>query len=265
MPMARILVIAGSDSGGGAGIQADIKTISLLGGYAMTAITALTAQNTQGVSGVLPIEADFITQQIQAVVDDIGVDVIKTGMLHNQDVIVAVTKAVRSIQRPLVLDPVMVATSGDALLEESAVDALKAMLLPLAAVITPNVPEAELLSGLAINMRDDMIEAARAIEALGAKAVLLKGGHLQGATVHDLLWYHHQPYWYESPRIETVHTHGTGCTLASAIATLLGQNYALPDAVEAARAYVFRAIETAPKLGRGHGPLNHLHPLKCWL
>ena len=262
MPISRILVIAGSDSGGGAGIQADIKTISMLGGYAMTAITALTAQNTQTVSAVLPIEPDFITQQIQVVADDIGVDVIKTGMLHNQDVILAVAKAVKAIDCPLVLDPVMVATSGDKLLKDDAIDALKTELLPLADVVTPNVPEAELLSGITIKTRDDMIEAAKAMEALGAKAVLLKGGHLEGETLYDLLWYDNQPYWYESPRIDTVHTHGTGCTLASAVATLLGQGNALLDAVEAARAYVLKAIQTAPELGHGHGPLNHLHPLK---
>lgn len=257
----RILIIAGSDSGGGAGIQADIKTVSMLGGYAMTAITALTAQNTQGVFGIHPVPPDFIRQQIRLVADDIGVDVIKTGMLHNADVIEAVADTIASYHYPLILDPVMISTSGSHLLEAHAVDALKTRLLPLATLITPNIPEAELLSGHQITGRAEMEAAAQSIAARGAKAVLIKGGHLTGDTVHDLLWQNGQTIWFTSARIDTPHTHGTGCTLASAIATEIGKRNELAKAVENARHYVHRAIETAPGFGKGHGPLNHLHPL----
>lgn len=257
----RILIIAGSDSGGGAGIQADIKTVSMLGGYAMTAITALTAQNTQGVFGIHPVPPDFIRQQIRLVADDIGVDVIKTGMLHNADVIEAVADTIASYHCPLILDPVMISTSGSHLLEAPAVDALKTRLLPFATLITPNIPEAELLSGHQITGRVEMEAAAQSIAALGAKAVLIKGGHLTGDTVHDLLWQNGQTIWFTSARIDTPHTHGTGCTLASAIATEIGKRNELAKAVENARHYVHRAIETAPGFGKGHGPLNHLHPL----
>ncbi len=259
----RVLVIAGSDSGGGAGIQADIKTVTMLGGYAATAITALTAQNTQGVFGVMPVAADFIVQQIDLVLGDIGADCIKTGMLHSAEIIVAITAALDAAGAgmPRVVDPVMVAKGGAALLEDSAVAALKTVLLPTAAVITPNLPEAEALLGHPIAGADEMPDAARALRALGPGAVLLKGGHLPGDRIVDVLATADGIETFTAPRIATRHTHGTGCTLASAIATGLAQGQALGAAVARARAYVTEAIRHAPGYGQGHGPLNHGHPL----
>jgi hydroxymethylpyrimidine/phosphomethylpyrimidine kinase len=217
----RVLVIAGSDSGGGAGIQADIKTVTALGGYAATAITALTAQNTEGVFGVVPVTADFVVQQIDLVLGDIGADCIKTGMLHSAEIIEAVTAALDAAGPgiPRVVDPVMVAKGGAALLEDSAVGALKSALIPTAAVITPNLPEAETLLGASVPSADAMPDAARALLALGPGAVLLKGGHLPGANIVDVLATADGIETFTGPRIETRHTHGTGCTLASAIAT----------------------------------------------
>ncbi len=253
----RVLIIAGSDSGGGAGIQGDIKTVTMLGGYAATAITALTAQNTQGVFGIHAVPVDFITQQIEVVLDDIGADAIKTGMLHSAEVIAAVADALRGQTAPLVVDPVMVASSGDALLREDAVAALKAQLIPLAQLVTPNLPEAEILSGMTIVTREDRLEAAARILALGCEAVLLKGGHGTGDQVEDLLLDAAGARWFVSARIDTTRTHGTGCTLASAIATQLGRGLSLDVAVQLAREYVWEAIRTAPAIGRGHSPLNH--------
>ena len=256
----RVLIVAGSDSGGGAGIQADIKTISALGGYAATAITALTAQNTLGVLGVLAIPAACVAQQMQVVLDDLGADAIKTGMLLNAGVIDAVTAIIDStaIPIPLIVDPVMIAKGGAALLDAAALDSLRT-LLKRAALVTPNLPEAEALLGRRITGIDAMIVAARDLLATGAKAVLLKGGHGEGNVVTDILVSQGEVFLFESARIETRHTHGTGCTLASAIAAGVAQAMPLRPAVERARAYVQEAIRTAPGLGAGHGPLNHGH------
>ncbi|WP_439580056.1 bifunctional hydroxymethylpyrimidine kinase/phosphomethylpyrimidine kinase [Elioraea sp.] len=255
----RVLIVAGSDSGGGAGIQADIKAVTALDAFAMTAITALTAQNTEGVSGVFPVPPAFIREQMGVVIADLGADAVKTGMLHDAAVIEAVTEeiAVRLPGVPVVADPVMVAKGGHRLLEESAVDALTRLLLPLAAVITPNVPEAEALSGTAILDLDGMRRAAEALLALGARAVLVKGGHLPGERVTDLLATLNGTDVFESARVETRHTHGTGCTLASAIAAGLAQGMTLREAVIRARHYVLMAMASAPGYGHGHGPLNH--------
>ena len=256
----RVLIIAGSDSGGGAGIQADIKSVTALGGYAMTAITALTAQNTLGVFGIHAVPEGFIRQQIELCLADIGADCIKTGMLATAGVIEIVVQALDQFAPaiPLVCDPVMVAKGGAVLLEPAAIEAVKRLLLPRATLITPNLPEAEALSGCKIGSKAEMQAAGEALLALGPKAVLMKGGHLPGATVIDILVTGRgAARHFESPRIETRHTHGTGCTLASAIATGLAQGLALADAVARARAYVQAAIRAAPGYGKGHGPLDH--------
>lgn len=258
-PAGRVLVVAGSDSGGGAGIQADIKAIMALGGYAATAITALTAQNTVGVHGVLPVPPHFVRQQIDAVLDDIGADAVKTGMLGSAEVVQAVAAALRrrGSPIPLVVDPVMVAKGGARLLDDPAVAALRRDLLPLAALLTPNVPEAEALTGLAIADHAAARRAAQALLDLGAAAVLLKGGHLDGAVVQDILATPAGLEVIESPRVDTRHTHGTGCTLASAVAAGLAQGMTLSDAVRRGTAYVHAAILAAPGFGAGHGPLGH--------
>lgn len=258
-PRGRVLIVAGSDSGGGAGIQADIKAVTVLGGYAMTAITALTAQNTEGVFGIHGVPPEFVRQQMALVLDDIGADVIKTGMLLNADIITAVAEelAARAAEVPVVIDPVMVAKGGAGLLADEAVEALRTRLLPLATLVTPNVPEAELLAGRRIETEDDMLAAGRAILDLGPKAVLMKGGHMTGEVVNDFLVTADACITITGPRFETAHTHGTGCTLASAVATGIGQGLTLHGACERARRYVEEAIRTAPGLGRGHGPLNH--------
>lgn len=255
----RILIIAGSDSGGGAGIQADIKAVTALGGFAMTAITALTAQNTLGVHGVLGVETAFIRQQIAVVLEDLGADALKTGMLHSVKVIEAVCDeiAARAPKAPLVADPVMVAKGGHPLLAADAVETLKRRLVPLATVITPNLPEAEVLTGRPIRDVNGMRQAASALRGLGVPAVLLKGGHLDGNEVTDLLVTADGAEEFVAPRIETRHTHGTGCTLASAVATGLAQGLSLRDAVQRARLYVRAAIAAAPGYGAGHGPLDH--------
>ena len=261
----RVLIIAGSDSGGGAGIQADIKTVTALGGYAMTAITALTAQNTQGVHGVVGVEPAFIRQQIDVVVSDIGVDAIKTGMLHSAPVIDTVAEALRALApgTPLVVDPVMIAKGGASLLQDDAVATLRDALLPMATVITPNLPEAGVLLGQPEPDLAQMETAAEALCALGPSAALLKGGHLEGDTVVDVLALKDQRQCsWTSPRVETRHTHGTGCTLASAIATGLAQQLSIEAAVARARDYVLKAIRTAPGYGQGHGPLNHGHTIR---
>jgi hydroxymethylpyrimidine/phosphomethylpyrimidine kinase len=259
----RVLIIAGSDSGGGAGIQADIKTVSMLDAYAATAITALTAQNTEAVFGVLPIPPDFIRQQIEVVLDDIGADAVKTGMLHDTAVIevIAAVLRERAAQIPLVVDPVMAAKGGARLIDPDAVDALKQLLIANADILTPNLPEAEILCGLTIADIAGMRTAGERLLSLGCRAVLVKGGHLAAASVPDVLVTAEGARVWESPRIATRHTHGTGCTLASAIAAGLAQGMAVEDAVGRARDYVQRAIATAPGLGRGHGPLDHAHPL----
>jgi hydroxymethylpyrimidine/phosphomethylpyrimidine kinase len=253
----RVLVIAGSDSGGGAGIQADIKTIAALDGYATTAITALTAQDTTGMHDVLPVPPAFVARQIGVVLADIGADAVKTGMLADAATIEAVCAALEGCSAPLVVDPVMVAKGGAPLLPPDAVAALIALLLPRATVLTPNLPEAEALTGLAIDTLDAMRRAADALLRLGVPAVLLKGGHLPGDTVTDLLASGAGAETFAAPRIVTRHTHGTGCTLASAIATGLAQGMTLRESVVRARAFVRAAIASAPGYGAGHGPLNH--------
>lgn len=264
-PDVRVLIIAGSDSGGGAGIQGDIKTVTCFGGYAATAITALTAQNTLGVFGIHDVPEEFIIQQIKLVLDDIGADVLKTGMLSKESVIKAVAGTIAEYPHiPLVLDPVMFAKGGAALLEQKALTTLKTQLIPRAEIITPNIPEAEYLSGITIKTVDDMRRAAAQILMLGCKAVLLKGGHLEGEIVTDLLLTQNGEQIFEQPRINSKNTHGTGCTLASAIATGIAQEMNLIDAVSRARNYVFEAIKTAPDIGNGHGPLNHGHTVKLY-
>ncbi len=256
----RVLIIAGSDSGGGAGIQADIKTVTALGGYAATAITALTAQNTEGVQGILPVAPDFVRQQIVSVLSDIGADSIKTGMLLDHGVIEAVADTIESsaLAVPLVVDPVMVATTGARLLDPRAIDALQRRLVARATLVTPNAPEAEALTGIAITGIDDMRRAADVLLRLGAKAAMVKGGHVPGDTLRDLVVMQGgESFVIEAKRIATRHTHGTGCTLASAIATGLAQGLALRPAIERAHAFVQAAIRTAPGFGRGRGPLNH--------
>jgi len=261
----RVLIVAGSDSGGGAGIQADIKTVTALGGFAMTAITALTAQNTLGVHGVLGIEPAFIRAQMEVVLDDLGADALKTGMLHSSAVIEAVADTIlaRAAGVPLVCDPVMIAKGGHPLLDPDAVGTLIRRLVPLAAVLTPNLPEAETLLGRPIRHLDDQIAAARALAAAGARAVLVKGGHAEGPVVRDVLAGPDGVEVLEGPRIASRSTHGTGCTLASAIATGLAQGATVREAVIRARAYVLAAIRTAPGFGAGHGPLNHAHGLEA--
>ena len=255
----RVLIIAGSDSGGGAGVQADLKTVTVLGGYAASAITALTAQNTQGVFGVTGVDPSFIRQQIEVVLDDIGADCIKTGMLHNAEVIETVTAVLESRAGgvPLVVDPVMHAKGGASLLDPEAADTLKIRLIPHAAVLTPNLPEAEALTGIQIADLDTMKSAAEALLALGTGAVIVKGGRSTGATIHNVLRIAGQTEIFEHPRLETNNTHGTGCTLASAIATGLAQGLPTRDAIARAFKYVRGALESAPGLGGGHGPLNH--------
>ena len=260
----RVLIVAGSDSGGGAGIQGDLKTVTALGGYAATAITALTAQNTCGVFGILGIEPGFIAQQMRVVLEDIGADCIKTGMLHNAAVIETVVDTLDTAAAaiPLVVDPVMYAKSGDSLLDPAARATLIQRLLPRATLITPNVREAAALSGLSIRSPDDLAAAARQLLELGPAAVLVKGGHLPGATVTDWLIWHDGAEAFSAPRSPGRNTHGTGCTLASAIATGLAQGLALNAAVQRALTYVQAAIRSAPDLGTGCGPLNHGHTLR---
>jgi hydroxymethylpyrimidine/phosphomethylpyrimidine kinase len=254
----RVLIAAGSDSGGGAGIQADIKAVSALGGYAMTAITALTVQDTLGVHGVMAVPPEFIQAQLRVCLADLGADALKTGMLGDAAVIDAVSGVIEQHRHiPLVVDPVMIAKGGASLLAQAAIGRLRERLIPLATVLTPNLPEAEMLCGFAIADEAAMRAAAATLLAMGAQAVLLKGGHLPGDDLVDLLATADGIVAFRSPRIPTRHTHGTGCTLASAVATGLAQSMPLHDAVARARGYVRAAILHAPGYGAGHGPLNH--------
>ena len=261
----RVLIVAGSDSGGGAGIQADIKAVTAMNAFAATAITALTAQNTEGVHGVVAVEPAFIAQQIEVVLSDIGADAVKTGMLHSAEVIDTVASSLKRLapDAPLVVDPVMVAKGGHRLLLSEAEAALRDTLLPMATLITPNLPEAEVLVGFPVRTEADMRRAAERLAGLGARAVLMKGGHLDGDIIVDLLFHDGRFERFEDPRIKSKHTHGTGCTLASATAAGLAQKMSLVDAFTRARSYVRRAIETAPGFGRGHGPLNHAVTVKA--
>lgn len=255
----RVLIVAGSDSSGGAGIQADIKTVTALGGYAATAITALTAQNTMGVQGIHAVPPAFVAEQMRLVLADIGADCLKTGMMHSAATIDAVSDVLdheaRSI--PVVVDPVLVSKSGAPLLESDALPTLKKRLVLRATLITPNVPEAELLTGLRIRNVDEMIHAAEMLRTMGPPAALVKGGHMPGETVTDVLATDGGIRLYEGPRIAARGSHGTGCTLASAIATGIAQGFKLEEAVARARAFVERALRSAPGFGRGQGPLDH--------
>jgi len=260
----RVLIIAGSDSGGGAGIQADIKTVTALGGYAMTAITAITVQNTLGVFGVHDVPANIVADQIRVVMEDLGADAIKTGMLATAEIVETVAQSLeaRAPGVPAVVDPVMIAKGGAALLEDRAVDAVMTLLLPRAALLTPNAPEATRLSGIEIDDVEDQKRAADALIAKGARAVLVKGGHVPGPFVHDVLATQAGLRVFTSQRLETRATHGTGCTLASAIAAGIAQGMPLESATEWARVYLLKAIAAAPGLGHGHQPLGHGWPLK---
>ncbi|MGB6087579.1 bifunctional hydroxymethylpyrimidine kinase/phosphomethylpyrimidine kinase [Parvibaculum sp.] len=262
-PQGRVLIVAGSDSGGGAGIQADIKAVTAMGGFAMTAVTAITVQNTLGVHGIHEIPLDIVVGQMRVVLEDIGADAIKTGMLHSADIVEAVAEELsrEEVGPALIVDPVMIAKGGAALLEASATSAIREVLIPLASLVTPNVPEAEVLTNRTISDVDGQKAAADALLGLGAEAVLLKGGHLPGDIIYDVLATQETMQVFSSPRIDTRHTHGTGCTLASAITGLLAQGVDLGVAVETARDFVHEAIRTAPGFGKGHGPLNFLAAL----
>ena len=254
----RVLTIAGSDSGGGAGIQADLKTFTALRVFGMAAITSVTAQNTVGVTGVHDLPPEFVAEQIDDVARDIGVDAAKTGMLSSAAIVEAVADSVarNSITR-LVVDPVMVAKSGDPLLQESARQAMRKRILPLAWLVTPNVPEAEVLAGVRITGPQQVEQAARNIHRLGARYVLLKGGHMEGENAVDYLYDGQTIQTFSAPRIATRNTHGTGCTYSAAIAAYLARGCAIGEAVQRAKAYLTGAIQHSFPLGAGHGPLNH--------
>ncbi len=269
----RVLTIAGSDSGGGAGIQADIKSISATGSYAASAITAVTVQNTLGVEDVHAVPVDILSAQIRCVLSDIGADAVKIGMLHSPEVVLAVRDALQEAVREgwlptgasgrpsIVLDPVMVSTSGHRLIEDSAIEVLQRELMPMARIITPNLPEAEVLWGRSIASEEDFPEAARALSCGGTVSVLMKAGHLDGAEVSDILYNAENDSitMLRHPRIDTPNTHGTGCTLSSAIASYLAQGLELEDAVRAGTDYIYNAIASgaAYSIGHGHGPVNH--------
>lgn len=256
--MKTALTIAGSDSGGGAGIQADLKTFAAHGVFGTSAITAVTAQNTRGVVCWQALPADLVTAQIEAVFGDIGADAVKIGMLATAAIVEAVAAAIRALDLPeVVVDPVMIAKAGDRLVDADAVEAMRSELLPNAHVVTPNVPEAEVLAGMPVRSLDDMRQAGERILRLGPRVVLVKGGHLDGPDSTDVACTEAGTFEVRRPRIETRHTHGTGCTLSSAIAANLARGLPDREAIEAAREYLDGAIRHAPGLGAGHGPLNH--------
>lgn len=266
MEYRKVLIIAGSDSGGGAGVQADIKTISACRCYAASAITAITVQNTLGVTSVHPVPVDTIVAQIQAVLDDIGADAIKIGMLHSAEVVTAIAQTLRQYGiRDIVLDPVMVSTSGHRLIEEAAIDTLQTQLLPLARVITPNIPEAEILLGEPLSQQDDLPAAARRLAQKYGVSVLLKAGHLTADKLIDIFYDHEQQQLHElaSVRVDTRNTHGTGCTMSSAFASMLARGLSLPEAAQAAKQYINDAIiaGAAYEIGHGFGPVCHFHNL----
>jgi hydroxymethylpyrimidine/phosphomethylpyrimidine kinase len=257
--LARIMTIAGSDSGGGAGIQGDIKTISSLGGYATSAITAITAQNTLGVSNILNIPINLIEDQIKAILNDIGADAIKIGMLSNEEIINSITNLLSKLNNkiPIVLDPVMVAKGGHKLLDEGAEKVLINKLMPLCTIITPNIPEAEVITGQTINNVNELELSGRYIIEMGIDNVLMKGGHLEGNLLTDILLNKINLKYFKSKKINTKNSHGTGCTLSSAIACGLGQELSIEEAVKRAHKYVNKAIQFAPNIGKGNGPINH--------
>ena len=256
--MRKALTIAGSDSSGGAGIQADLKTFAAHGVYGLSAITAVTAQSSLGVTSVEILSADTVTAQIEAVVSDFGVDAVKTGMLANAAIVEAVAAAVQDLEIPfLVVDPVMVAKSGDRLVDDEAVGAMKAELLRRAFLLTPNIPEAETLTGLTISGEDGRHEAARRIVQLGARAVVIKGGHLPTTDIVDVLYDGRRFVEFRTERVPGRNTHGTGCTFAAAVTAHLALGRSLDEAIPQAQAYVAAAIRHAPSLGHGHGPMDH--------
>ena len=255
--MKTALTIAGSDSSGGAGIQADIKTMTANGVYAMSAITALTAQNTTGVQGIFEVSPDFLAQQLDSIFTDIRPDAVKIGMVSSTGLIEVIARKLREYRAEnIVVDPVMVATSGAKLISDDAIAALKEHLLPLATVLTPNIPETEVLSGMAVRTPDDMVPAAKAISEQYRCAVLCKGGH-QLNDANDLLWRDGTSKWFNGKRIDNPNTHGTGCTLSSAIASNLAKGYDLDTSVQKAKAYISGALGAMLDLGRGSGPMNH--------
>lgn len=259
-PQGRVLIIAGSDPSGGAGIQADIKTVTALGGYASTAITALTVQNTTGVQGVHDVPCEIIAGQIEAVLTDIGTDAIKTGMLANTSVIESVLESLDAHGDPglpFVVDPVMVATSGDRLLDTKAIETVKTALVPRATLLTPNAPEAAALTGIEVEDMDGQRAAGEALIEAGARAVLVKGGHIDGGDIIDVLVTRNGVRLFTRPRLKTRHTHGTGCTLASACAAFLAQGLSVDRAVEQAGDYLHEALQHAPGFGKGAGPVGH--------
>ena len=258
----KILIIAGSDSSGGAGIQADIKTVTSLGSYAMTAITAITSQNTTGVLSIVPIPTSEISKQIEFTSRDIKPDVIKIGMLHSTNVINSVVKSLSKIKiKKIILDPVMVAKGGAKLIDNKSIQILKKKLLKRVSLITPNIPEAEILTRTKINSKEDMIYAANILINLGAKNVLIKGGHLSGNTMIDIFLNKKEISIFKNKKIKTKNTHGTGCTLSSAITTFLSCGKTIKKSCELGIKYVSFAIKTNPKYGKGHGPINHLNTM----
>ena len=255
----KVLIIAGSDSSGGAGIQADIKTVTALGSYAMTAITAVTAQNTKSVKKIIAIPTTIVQKQITMVLDDIGTHAVKIGMLHNADIIKSVYKTLKKYKsKNIVLDPVMIAKSGVKLISNNSIKHLKKLLLPICTIVTPNIPEAEILTGQSISNKDDMIKAARTILSMGSKNVLLKSGHLKNKMLFDILATKKEIKIFKKRKILTKNTHGTGCTLSSALAVCLSQNKNMVQACKTSLSYVDKAIISAPGYGKGFGPLNHL-------
>jgi hydroxymethylpyrimidine/phosphomethylpyrimidine kinase len=258
---AKALTIAGSDSGGGAGIQADLKTFAAISVYGSSVITAITAQNTVAVTAVHEIPVDIIVAQIDAVMDDIGADAVKTGMLSSPEIVEVVADGIKRHEIDhLVVDPVMIAKSGDRLLQESAVDAVKKYLLPLAHIVTPNIAESEVLSGISISSEADMIEAAKRIAETGPSVVIVKGGHLIGTPI-DIAWDGSTIEYFETPRVETRATHGTGCTYSAAIAAHLAQGYRVQEAIEQSKQYLYEALMSAYTVGAGHSPVHHFHQL----
>ena len=255
----KVLIIAGSDSSGGAGIQADVKTVTALGSYAMTAVTAVTSQNTKGVKEIVSIPIKNLKTQLTMVLDDIGTNAVKIGMLHNTGVIKCVQKILKEYKlKNIVLDPVMIAKGGAKLVNKNSIKYLKKLLLPLCDIVTPNIPEAEVFTGLSIKNKEDMIKAAKKIISMGAKNVLLKGGHLKNKMIFDILVSKKDIKVFPKRKINTKNTHGTGCTLSSALATCLSQKKNIYKSCKTSLQYVDQAIKTAPSYGKGFGPLNHL-------
>jgi len=258
-PKSKVLIIAGSDSSGGAGIQADIKTVTAFGSYATTAVTAVTAQNTKGVKKIISIPAEIVQKQITMILNDIGTHAVKIGMLHNADIIKSVCKILKKYKsKNVVLDPVMIAKGGEKLISNSSIKHLKKLLLPLCTLVTPNIPEAEMLTGYSISNKEDMIKAAKRILNMGSKNVLLKGGHLKSKMICDILATKKGIKVFSKRKIKTKNTHGTGCTLSSALATCLSQKKNIFKWCKISLNYVNQAITYAPGYGKGYGPLNHL-------